>query len=73
MMKGHDQSSSILECLWRLVMNRGQSGARRPATKFAHLQKKLDKLNVQKNLNRQLPRSPSRQEPPSRPRRSQGG
>ena len=34
-------------------MNRGQSGARRPATKFAHLQKKLDKLNVQKNLNRQ--------------------
>jgi len=34
-------------------MNRGQSGARRPATKFAQLQKKLDKLNVQKNLDRQ--------------------
>ncbi len=34
-------------------MNRRQNGARRPATKFAHLQKKLDKLNVQKNLDRQ--------------------
>lgn len=34
-------------------MSRGQGGARRPATKFAHLQKKLSKQNVQKNVQSQ--------------------
>ncbi len=34
-------------------MSRGQNSARRPATKFAHLQKKLSKQSVQKNLQGQ--------------------
>jgi hypothetical protein len=34
-------------------MPRGQGGARRPATKFAHLQKKLGKQNVAKNVQGQ--------------------
>ena len=34
-------------------MSRGQNQARRPATKFAHLQKKLGKQNVQKNVQAQ--------------------
>ena len=34
-------------------MARGQGGARRPATKFAQLQKKLGRQNVQRNLQAQ--------------------
>jgi len=34
-------------------MSRGQGGARRPATKFAHLQKKIGKQGVQRNLQSQ--------------------
>ena len=34
-------------------MARGQGGARRPATKFAQLQKKLGRQNVQRNLQGQ--------------------
>ena len=34
-------------------MPRGQNQARRPATKFAHLQKKLGKQNVAKNVQSQ--------------------
>lgn len=34
-------------------MSRGEGGARRPATKFAHLQKKLGKQSVQKNVQAQ--------------------
>ena len=34
-------------------MSRGEGGARQPATKFAHLQKKLGKQSVQKNLQGQ--------------------
>ncbi len=34
-------------------MARGQEGARRPATKFAQLQKKLGRQNVQRNLQAQ--------------------
>ena len=41
-------------------MSRGQGGARRPATKFAHLQKKLGKQNVQRNLQAQPPSAPVR-------------
>ena len=48
-------------------MSRSQDGARRPATKFAHLRKKLGKQNVQRNLQGQPP-----QEPVRRPRGSKG-
>ncbi|MBC7819954.1 MAG: hypothetical protein IAG10_23980 [Planctomycetaceae bacterium] len=34
-------------------MPRGQGGARRPATKFPQLQKKLGRQNIQKNLQGQ--------------------
>ena len=34
-------------------MARGQGGARRPATKFAQLQKKFGRQNVQRNLQAQ--------------------
>ena len=34
-------------------MSRGQNNARQPATKFAHLQKKLGKQNVAKNVQSQ--------------------
>ncbi len=34
-------------------MPRNQGGARRPATKFAHLQKKLSKQSLQKNVQNQ--------------------
>lgn len=34
-------------------MSRGQNQARRPATKFAHLQKKLGKQSIQKNVQNQ--------------------
>jgi hypothetical protein len=34
-------------------MPRGQGGARRPATKFPQLQKKLARQGVQKNLHSQ--------------------
>jgi hypothetical protein len=37
----------------RFSMSRGQNQARRPATKFAHLQKKLGKQTVQKNVQAQ--------------------
>ena len=37
----------------RLLMPRGQNQARRPATKFAHLQKKLGKQIVAKNIQSQ--------------------
>ena len=48
-------------------MVRGTGGARRPATKFAHLQKKLGKQNVQRNLQAQPPKEPDR-----RPRGTKG-
>ena len=35
------------------IMPRGQGGARRPATKFPQLQKKLARQSVQKNLQSQ--------------------
>ena len=41
-------------------MARGTGGARRPATKFAHLQKKLGKQNVQRNLQGRPPAEPVR-------------
>ncbi len=34
-------------------MSRGEGGARRPATKFPQLQKKLARQSVQKNLQSQ--------------------
>lgn len=41
------------------MMSRGSGGARRPATKFAHLQKKLGKQNVQRNLQSQPLKEPT--------------
>jgi hypothetical protein len=53
-------------------MARGTGGGRRPATKFAHLQKKIGKQNVQRNLQMQPPKELLAKEPDRRPRGTKG-